>query len=118
MMYCLPVMPIVTTKMSEAVPMTMPRAVNMNRTFAARNESIARLAISANGIVLMEASLGSIWWRTAVDTEFIVNWNRNRCGGLRQSRIQIAAFVLALGIGCGKAPIRRDTQCSRMLTHL
>ena len=31
-MYCLPVMPMVTTRINEAVPITMPSAVRANRT--------------------------------------------------------------------------------------
>ena len=37
--YCLPVMPIVTTRISEAVPMTMPRAVSAKRTLLLRKVS-------------------------------------------------------------------------------
>src|SRR2546423_1248577 len=47
-MYCLPVMPMVTTRISEAVPMTMPNAVSMKRIFDCLKESIASHAISLN----------------------------------------------------------------------
>ena len=36
MMYCLPVSPTVTTRISDAVPMTMPSAVKMNRILLVR----------------------------------------------------------------------------------
>jgi hypothetical protein len=45
---------------------------------------MAKLAISPNGIVFMAKSLSSTCWRSAAVAEFIVNWNRKCCGGLRQ----------------------------------
>ena len=39
MMYCLPVRPIVVTRMSDAVPMTMPSAVSAKRTLLVQKVS-------------------------------------------------------------------------------
>ena len=50
-MYCLPVMPMVTTRMTEAVPMTMPSAVSAKRTLLARKLSRASLRISLSTMV-------------------------------------------------------------------
>ena len=49
--YCLPVRPIVTTKISEAVPMTIPRAVSAKRSLLARKLSTASRTSSAVGMV-------------------------------------------------------------------
>ncbi len=46
MMYCLPVSPTVTTRISDAVPMTMPSAVKMNRILLVRNVWTATLRVS------------------------------------------------------------------------
>src|SRR5436309_5521026 len=54
--YCLPVSPMVTTTIREAVPMTMPSAVSAKRTLLVRNESIAMLRISLNSIVFRAVS--------------------------------------------------------------
>ena len=51
---------MVTTKMSEAAPMTMPRAVSANRTLLTRKLSIANITISDSSIVFLElASVAS-----------------------------------------------------------
>ena len=42
-MYCLPVSPMVTTRISEAEPITMPSEVCMTRTLLVRKLSMARL---------------------------------------------------------------------------
>src|SRR5437773_5487441 len=49
--YCLPVSPMVTTTMSEAVPITMPSAVRAKRTLLVRKESMAMLTISLKSMV-------------------------------------------------------------------
>src|SRR5579875_144271 len=50
-MYCRPVAEMATTRITEAVPMTMPSAVRAKRTFAARKLSTASLAISPRPMV-------------------------------------------------------------------
>ncbi len=45
-MYCLPVSPTVTTRISDAVPMTMPSAVKMNRSLLVRKVWTATLSVS------------------------------------------------------------------------
>ena len=60
MMYCLPVSPMVTTKMSEAVPITMPSAVRAKRTLAAAKESRASAKISLKGMVVSASSAISV----------------------------------------------------------
>src|SRR4029077_17303943 len=60
--YCLPVMPIVTTRISEAVPMTMPRAVRAKRTLLLMKVSYAKLITSFSRIVLRRKG-GPIWLR-------------------------------------------------------
>ena len=49
--YCLPVSPIVTTRINEAEPITMPSAVNAKRTLFSRKLSIASIAISRSRMV-------------------------------------------------------------------
>src|SRR5437899_2882743 len=56
MTYCLPVSPIVTTTISEAVPITMPSAVRAKRTLLVRKESMAMLTISLKSIVFRAVS--------------------------------------------------------------
>src|ERR1700756_1958165 len=46
--YCLPVSPIVTTRMRDAVPITMPSAVSAKRTLLLLKVSYAKLRISAS----------------------------------------------------------------------
>src|SRR3954447_23428725 len=46
MTYCFPVNPIVTTRIKEAVPMTIPRAVRAKRTLLLMKVSYAKLRIS------------------------------------------------------------------------
>src|SRR6478735_3662724 len=53
-MYCLPVSPMVTTRISDAVPITMPIAVSMNRTFCSNK---VRFMLTAIGMVIGTASL-------------------------------------------------------------
>src|SRR5215467_14154149 len=55
--YCLPVSPMVTTRMSDIVPITMPSAVRAKRTLLVRNESMAMLSISLKSIVLVAVSV-------------------------------------------------------------
>src|SRR5258708_39545443 len=50
--YCLPVKPMVTTTIRDAVPITMPVAVSAKRTLLERNESMAMLTISLKSMVL------------------------------------------------------------------
>ena len=50
-MYWRPVCEMATTRMTEAVPMTMPRAVSTKRTFEVRKLSMASLAISLSMMV-------------------------------------------------------------------
>src|SRR5260370_32371627 len=49
--YCLPVRPMVTTTIRDAVPITMPNAVRTNLTLLIRNESTAMLTISLKTMV-------------------------------------------------------------------
>ena len=51
--YCFPVSAIVTTKTSENVPITIPRAVMVARTLSARKESTAMARISRKTNVLL-----------------------------------------------------------------
>ena len=44
--YCLPVRPMVTTRISDAVPITMPSAVSAKRTLLVRKVSMATLTVS------------------------------------------------------------------------
>ena len=44
--YCLPVRPMVTTRMSDAVPITIPSEVRMNRILPIRNVWNATLNVS------------------------------------------------------------------------
>src|SRR5215475_8951456 len=60
--YCFPVMPMVTTRISEAVPMTIPRAVRAKRTLLLVNVSYAKLRISFSRMVLRRKG-GPIWLR-------------------------------------------------------
>ena len=50
-MNCLPVMPMVTTKITDAVPMTMPRAVSAKRSLLERKLSTASFRISLTTMV-------------------------------------------------------------------
>ena len=50
-MYCLPVSPMVTTRMTEAVPMTMPSAASAKRALLKRKLSTASFIISLKGMV-------------------------------------------------------------------
>ena len=51
--YCFPVSAMVTTRTSEKVPITIPRAVMVARTLSARNESTAIARISRKTSVLL-----------------------------------------------------------------
>src|ERR1041385_4055787 len=48
---------MVTTRMSDMVPITMPSAVRAKRTLLVRNESMAMLTISLKSIVLVAVSV-------------------------------------------------------------
>ena len=50
-MNCLPVSPMVTTRITEAVPMTMPSAVSAKRILLERKLSTASLRISLSTMV-------------------------------------------------------------------
>src|SRR5579884_2207419 len=56
MTYCLPVSPMVTTTIREAVPITMPIAVRAKRTLLVRKESSASVTISLKSIVFRAVS--------------------------------------------------------------
>src|SRR5580765_5947040 len=56
MTYCLPVRPIVTTTINEAVPITIPSAVRAKRHLLLRKESSASVTISLKSIVLRAVS--------------------------------------------------------------
>ena len=58
--YCLPVRPMVTTRMSEAEPMTIPSAVSAKRTLLARKLSKASNTISLRTIVRL--ALSRVFW--------------------------------------------------------
>src|ERR1700734_1155350 len=53
MAYCRPVSPMVATRMTDADPMTMPRAVNANRTLLARKLSSASEIISLSTMICL-----------------------------------------------------------------
>src|SRR5437016_8694451 len=69
MTYCLPVRPIVTTTISEAVPITMPSAVRANRTLLVRKESMAMLTISLKSIVFRAVSAIGVLMKILFHTE-------------------------------------------------
>src|SRR2546423_3109423 len=69
MTYCLPVRPIVTTTISEAVPITMPSAVRANRTLLVRKESMAMLTISLKSIVFRAVSARGVLIKILFHTE-------------------------------------------------
>ena len=50
-MYCLPVKPMVTTRITDAVPITMPSAVSIKRVLLARKLSPASFRISLMSMV-------------------------------------------------------------------
>jgi hypothetical protein len=54
--YCLPVSPMVATRISEAEPITMPSAVSAKRTLFSRKLSIASSAISRSRMVRLALS--------------------------------------------------------------
>src|SRR5215471_18419283 len=58
--YCLPVKPMVTTTISDEVPMTMPSAVSTNRTLLVLKESMAMLTTSLKSIVLRAVSTSGV----------------------------------------------------------
>jgi len=60
-MYCLPVRPMVTTRMTEAVPMTMPSAVRAKRSLLELKLSSASLRISLRTMV--RRALSSVCWK-------------------------------------------------------
>src|SRR5437763_15965888 len=69
MTYCLPVRPIVTTTISDAVPITMPSAVRAKRTLLVRKESMAMLTISLKSIVFRAVSARGVLMKILFHTE-------------------------------------------------
>ena len=57
--YFLPERPMVTTRINEAVPITMPSAVRAKRIWFRRNESMASNTISRNAMLLVLRTLGN-----------------------------------------------------------
>ena len=116
-MYCLPVKPIVKTRMSEADPMTMPREVSMTRTLLARKLSMARLTISLSTMVRL--ALASCVRRTGgwlcgrLSSGFMVNGPMDHGGSPRIYAGEGVAYAVAscatyrksgLSAGHAKAP--------------
>src|SRR5258707_14089795 len=72
MTYCLPVRPMVTTRISVAVPITIPRVVRAKRTLLVRNESMAIETISLISIVFRAVSVNGLFMDRVIVTQWDV----------------------------------------------
>src|SRR5947199_10299471 len=77
MTYCLPVRPMVTTRIKQLVPITMHSAVKTNLTLLARKESMARLTMSLKSMVFLAVSTSGVVITTIVMVSFLLKLLRD-----------------------------------------
>src|SRR5580692_10086802 len=104
-MYWRPVAEMATTRMTEAVPMTMPSAVRAKRTLEARKLSRARRAISLSTMVCRAlATVLSKDFRGCVRSAGMIPYRMTHGGKVQKDGLGFGTTVDSGGVGSSGMP--------------